>query len=94
MERTKILNILKEQGYPAFMLDKTADKVEGFHPIVAEAFEMWSEHEVMPSVSVEGYTYSILVEKFKMKPVGAFITLDWIMREPEVAVKNLREGIK
>jgi len=29
-----------------------------------------------------------------MKPIGAFITLDWLIKEPEKAKKALNEGIK
>jgi len=29
-----------------------------------------------------------------MKPIGAFITLDWLIREPEKAKKSLKKGIK
>ena len=38
--------------------------------------------------------YATLIEKYKMNPIGAFITVDWIMREPEKATKELNRGIK
>ena len=94
MERNRIIEILKEQGYPTFMLEKTADKVENLSLPLKESFSLWVESGREPSLSIKGYSYSILIEKFKMKPVGAFITLDWIMREPEKAIENLNRGIK
>jgi len=94
MERNKIINLLKEQGYPSFMLEKTADKIENFSQPIKEAFSMWAECGIEPSFSIKDYSYNIFIEEFKMKPIGAFITLDWIMREPEKAIENLNRGIK
>lgn len=94
MERNKIIEILKEQGYPAFMLDKTSTKIENLSQPLKEVFSMWVERGIEPSFSIKGYSYQTLIEKFNMKPVGAFLTLDWIIREPEVAIENLNRGIK
>lgn len=94
MERNKITSLLREQGYPEFMFERTADKVENLSPVLKDAFEQWVEYGIEPSFSVEGYSYQMLIEKYKMKPVGAFITLDWIIREPEKAIENLNRGIK
>lgn len=94
MERDKIIELLKEQGYPAFMLDKTADKVESLSPILNEAFNHWVKCGIEPSFSLKGYSYSLLVEEFNMKPIGAFLTLDWLIREPEKALESLNRGIK
>jgi hypothetical protein len=94
MERNKIIELLKEQGYPAFMLDKTADKVENLSPILQEAFDCWVKCGIEPSFSIKGYSYSSLIETFGMKPIGAFLTLDWLIKEPEKALENLNRGIK
>lgn len=94
MERNRIIEILKEQGYPTFMLEKTADKVENLSQPLKESFSKWIESGIEPSLSIKGYSYSILIEKFKMRPVGAFITLDWIMREPEKAIESINKGIR
>ena len=44
----------------------------------------------------EGYP-DFMIEstmEYKMKPIGAFITLDWLYREPDQAKKALKRGIK
>lgn len=94
MERTKIIELLNEHGYPTFMLNKTADKVESFSPFLEEAFEKWALYGIEPSFVIKGYSFASLIENFKMNPIGAFITLDWIMREPEEAIEKLNDGIK
>ena len=94
MERNDVLKLLKEHGYPEFMLEKTADKVAAFQPIIAAAFESFCAEGKVPDIVIEGYDYSILTSEFCMKPVGAFITLDWLIREPEKAKEALSKGIK
>lgn len=94
MERNRIIEILKEQGYPTFMLEKTADKVENLSQPLKESFSKWVESGIEPSFSIKEYSYRTLIEKFNMKPVGAFITLDWIMREPEKAIESITKGIR
>ena len=94
MERTEIIRILKEEGYPDFMLEKTADKIEAFNPDMATGFSEFCIQGTIPEIEVEGYNYKSLVEEYGMKPVGAFITLDWLVREPDNAKNALIKGIK
>lgn len=93
MERNKIIELLNEHGYPKFMLGKTSDKIENFSPFLMEAFENWVLYGIEPSFVIKGYSFTSLIEKFKMNPIGAFITLDWIMRDSEIALKSLKRGV-
>lgn len=94
MERNTIIEILKEEAYPEYMIEQTADKMENLEPEIKNAFEQWQLNGIIPTITLEGYTYQTLVNQFGMKPVGAFITLDWLKREPEKAAKALERGIK
>ena len=94
MKREQIIEILKEEAYPEYMIEQTADKVENFEPEIKKAFEQWHLDGTIPSISLEGYSFQDLVNLFGMKPVGAFITLDWLRKEPEKAAKALKAGIR
>ena len=94
MERNDIIEILKSEGYPQFMLEKTADKIVAFKQEIADAFEALFTNKENPSVSIEGFSYETLVTDYKMNPVGALITLDWLIREPEIAKEALKKGVK
>ena len=61
---------------------------------IADAFEVLFTNKENPSVSAEGFSYETLVTDYKMNPVGALITLDWLIREPEIAKEALKKGIK
>lgn len=93
-EKNKIIKILNEEGYPEFMHENTYQKVVRFHEPVKTAFILWVEDKKLPELSVEGYTFDFLTSKMEMQPVGAFITLDWLIRDPEKAKNALRKGIK
>lgn len=94
MDRVRIKEILVEEKYPEFMIEKTADKIENFSQIVAKAFRVWYESKEHSSIVVEGFSFKDLISKWGMNPIGAFITLDWLMREPEKAKEALNRGVK
>lgn len=94
MDKERIKKILAEEQYPEFMLEKTTDKIEAFSSVVQKAFEEWCNNKQQPNIAVEGFAFTDLVTQWGMKPIGAFITLDWLLREPENAKNALRKGIK
>lgn len=94
MERKQIIEILKEEAYPEYMIEQTSDKMDNLENEIKEAFEKWYRDGTIPTIKLEGYSYQDLVNQFGMKPVGAFITLDWLKREPEKAARALERGIK
>ena len=94
MDRTRIKGILVEEQYPEFMIESTIDKIEKFTPAVKTVFKEWYSRNEEPDFSVNGFSFCDLVKKWGMKPVGAFITLDWLLREPESAKNALTKGIK
>lgn len=94
MERDKILMLLCSQDYPEFMLEQTADKIERLTPEIARHFETWAETDENPNLEICGYSFSRLTSEFKMKPVAAFLALDWLVREPKKASAALNRGIR
>ena len=94
MERNNIIMILCSQDYPEYMLETTADKVEKMNERIKEAVEDWANDGTIPTIEVEGWSYNRLVEKFNMRPVAAFLALDWLTRDPEKASKSLKNGIR
>ena len=66
MEREKIIEILKEESYPEFMIEQTVNKLENLEPEIKSAFEQWLNDGLSPTLSLEGYTYLDLVKNFGM----------------------------
>lgn len=94
MNRDRIIMTLCAQDYPDYMLEQTADKVERMDERIKLAFEDWVDSNIIPTIEIEGWNYAKLVEKFKMRPVAAFLALDWLTRDPKKASKALKRGIR
>lgn len=92
MEKLKAL--LLEEGYPTHMLENTIQKLLILQPQIKKIFNVWIETHNEPSLSIEGYSFNCLVQNYGMNPIGAFLTLDWLLREPEKAKKALQLGIR
>ena len=93
MEKEKLLQLLVEEGYPEFMWEMTTKKLESLDLSVNEALSDLLEGKV-PSLTIEGYSYDTLVQKYRMKPVGAILTLDWLVKSPHEALMSLNNPIK
>lgn len=94
MERNKIISVLIKESYSEFMIEQTVSKIENLEPEIKEAFELWLSDGTIPKITLEGYSFKDLIHQYGMKPIGAFITLDWLKKEPEKAAKALERGIK
>jgi hypothetical protein len=83
---------MHEFGYPADGARLVAEKLARCQPWIREAFCAWWEAGTLPNLTVEGYTAQTLIEKHRMQPIAAFLTLDWLAREPALATASLKKG--
>lgn len=86
--------LVENYDYPIYMVEKTIDKIEKLDPEIYQEFENWFQDRKESNLLVEGYSVKLLIDKYKMNEVGAFLTLDWLKREPEEAKKALLRGLK
>ena len=94
MNKEILTKLLIEENYSAHLVESTIAKLNKLQPIIAESFDLWLNQGKLPDIDVEGYSYHILVNDYGMKPVGAFLTLDWLCRDPQKALLSLKNGIK
>ena len=94
MNKEILTKLLIEENYSAHLVESTIAKLNKLQPIIAESFDLWLNQGKLPDIDVEGYSYHILVNDYGMKPVGAFLTLDWLCRDPQKALLSLKKGIK
>lgn len=91
-ENELIPRLVAEFGYPLKGAQLVAEKLVSSTPQIQEVFVKYWERGEIPLLEVEGYTFSKLAEEHGMKPVAAFLTLDWLIREPERAKASLKKG--
>lgn len=56
---------------------------------IKKSFGIWYSKGAYPEYSIEDFTVQELIEEGKMNPFNAFLTLDWLKKDPEVAKRSL-----
>lgn len=93
LEATNISQRLTaEFGYSPNYAPIVAQKLLNCAAPIKTAFEQWWQTGELPALEIEGYTFKELICDYKQKSVAAFLTLDWLVREPELAKSSLRRG--
>jgi hypothetical protein len=93
MNRETLRKVLVEQyDYKHSQVDGVLDRIEAFSAPVAEAFAHWLATGELNSPEIAGYTVQKILETQSMKPVAAYIQLQWLEDEPERALRSLRRG--
>ena len=93
MKKEQIVGFLKEKfSYPEKNAIMVAEKIIDFQLEVSEAFQAYIESGELPELCYEGFDFEKLSNQYQMNPIAAFLTLDWLKREPEKAVDQLNKG--
>ena len=84
--KIKALNI-----YPEENIEMLVEKIGQTDGKIKKAIGNWLDTENETEITVEGIRYSDLKDKTGMNPIAAYLTLDWINRQPIEAIAALRE---
>ena len=97
MDKETIKKLIEERfpgQYPEWHLEKVIVDVEGFIPSIRSEFEYFLKTGKMPEnpVEIEGYSADKLIKERRLYPVGAYLMLGWLTRDPEKAKESLLRG--
>jgi hypothetical protein len=93
MNETEIRNrLVNEFGYPPKGAEIILDKISKSAPEVQKAILDFIETGGVTAMEVEGYSLTQLRDEHGMKVIAAYLTLDWLIREPEKAKASLKKG--
>lgn len=85
--------LIREFEYPPSKAALVAAKLAAMDDsVVAEFWHWWQTGDLRSEVKYAGYTVKDLIREFRLQPVAAFSSLDWLRREPERALEVLRRG--
>jgi hypothetical protein len=88
-----LLRLTTEFGYGPQIAKDTANDLLDSSPAIKLAFwHWWQTSELDNSLEIDGYTVERLIREHGMNPVGAFVTLDWLRRDPQQALSALKRG--
>lgn len=86
--------ILKKRGYAEKQAKSAATELALIDPRLKEALGRWLEDETETDFSVEGFSILGLKEKYEMTYPAALLSIDWILKEPELAISCINKGIR
>ena len=69
------------------------EKLEQLHEDLKPLLHQWlNDGTVDEKVLVEGYSAVYFMRDYEMEFTGAILTMDWLLREPEVAKAAIEDG--
>jgi len=93
MMKEKIIEILKSRGYNDYSANLVSKELLELSGPLAKLFNSWVENENNQSdYRVGDYSVSSLQKERGMNYPAALLTLDWLMKEPEKAIRSLNKG--
>lgn len=93
MDQEEIRQRLQEEfGYPPQGAKVVATKLSVLVSPICEAFSEWWYSGAIPALEVQGYTVQRLADEQGLTPIAAFLTLDWLQREPDKALPIVKRG--
>lgn len=95
MTAERIIQILiEEKNYDRQQTERLATKIDALGDEIRSALVKWVESGEISSPEYHGYTVErILKEKPNMTVLGAFLSLDWIYKDPEKALKAMKKVV-
>ena len=94
MDKNTIISILTERGYKPHNAALVADDLTRLSSPLNVALRRWLDTEKMSDFSANGYSIFQFMQQWGMKYPAALLTMDWILKEPETAIRELKKGIK
>lgn len=89
-----ILKILQERGYSEKQSLRVAAELHDIDDSLKPLLNKWLVSEEENDCHVEEFSLLELKRKFDMTYPAALLTLDWLIKEPENAIRSINRGIK
>lgn len=87
-----VRRLVAELGYSDRGASLVADRLEVSDVRIRASFLKWWNSGHIESVEVEGYGVQQLMREHQFNPIAAFLTLDWLIKEPGNAKAALARG--
>lgn len=94
MEMTIIEKIIKKNQCSKTDAKEIATNAEKLDAKLKPIFEAWINDKAYTDISISGYSIESLINDYDMEFTGALLTLDWICKDPNMAIGALKKGIK
>ena len=89
-----IQDILIERDYPEKQAILVASNLQTLDPTLKDGLQSWLADQTETDYLIEGFKLSELKQKFDMTYPAALLTMDWLIKDPELAKKSIQRGIR
>lgn len=94
MNKELITRKLIARQYPEKQASLVASELMAIDCSLVPLLEDWIETDTESNYSVPGFSLMNLKDKYRMTYPAALLTIDWLIKEPEVAAKAINRGIR
>lgn len=95
MEKDYIYNVLLERGYNTYTARLVAEELLKLHKPLSDYLTYWLGNEsCRKDFATNGYSILRLQMERQMTYPAALLTMEWLMNEPEIALKSLKRKIR
>lgn len=94
MNKETIVNTLIANQYSEKQANQVAEELLLIDDKLTSLLEEWVSNTNEPDIIVEGFSLIELKDKYKMTYPAALLTIDWLIKEPNIAVDAINRGIK
>ena len=85
--------MVNDLGYDMADATGMVDELLAMQAPIKVAFIKWWQTGDLPKQPVyEGYSVASLVQDHHLQPIAAFLSLDWLATEPEIARNAISQG--
>jgi hypothetical protein len=87
-----VQRLIGEFGYSPHAAQVVAEELADADERIQEAFLRWWTKGELSNLTVRQYNLRRLKDEHGMNPIAAFLTLDWLLKEPGKALASLARG--
>lgn len=85
-----IKKLVENKNLDKVQVERVSGKIEALSPDIRKAFEKWIETDAIASPKYAGYDVnSILKAQPHLTVLAAYLSLDWLRRDPAAAKKSI-----
>ncbi len=95
MYKGNIIKVLESRDYDSRSANLVAPELLSLSSPLKGLFNKWlDDSSINQDYSCHGYSIVELMKERNMSYPAALLTIDWLIKEPNMAIKSLRRGIK
>ena len=85
---------LTKRGYTQKQASRLAEELENIDERLKPALDNWMKDETETDFMAECFTIFGLKQQYDMTYPAALLSIDWILKDPDNAVKCIKKGLR